>query len=130
MEDRMPEYNAGGVIDAAMNGDCEALTKLISQGNDINAKGAYGESALHWAALKGREDMVTLLLTNNVDTTVLDTQGDTAEKVALKYGYPSLASAIRLASERTSSPQRPSHVEREQGKRTEAPQRSTDQRTL
>jgi ankyrin repeat protein len=50
------------VADAAMHGDREAVTALLSRGADVNLAHGDGMTALHWAALKGDAELAALLV--------------------------------------------------------------------
>jgi ankyrin repeat protein len=50
------------VADAAQRGDVEAVRALLRDGADANAAQGDGMSALHWAAMNGRPDIVDILL--------------------------------------------------------------------
>jgi len=50
------------VADAAQRGDLDAVRALLTRGADVNAAQGDGMTALHWAALEGKEDMIAVLL--------------------------------------------------------------------
>ncbi len=50
------------VADAAMKGDRDAVRRLLSSGEDVNAAQGDGMTALHWAALKGDADLTQMLV--------------------------------------------------------------------
>jgi ankyrin repeat protein len=50
------------VVDAAMNGDRDAVRSMIRQAVDVNAAQGDGMTALHWAALKGDAEMAQMLI--------------------------------------------------------------------
>ncbi len=53
---------APSVVDAARQGDIEALRGLLKQGADVNAAQGDGMTALHWAARRGDADLLQMLL--------------------------------------------------------------------
>ncbi|HUF23567.1 MAG TPA: ankyrin repeat domain-containing protein [Vicinamibacterales bacterium] len=50
------------VADAAMRGDTERVRALLREGADVNAPQGDGMTALHWSALNGDVDTVSVLL--------------------------------------------------------------------
>lgn len=50
------------VADAAERGDVEAVRALLREGADVNAAQGDGMTALHWASLENRAELVQLLL--------------------------------------------------------------------
>ena len=52
----------GQIIDAARNGDFEAVRSLLAQGADANTAQGDGMSALHWAAERGHAAVADVLL--------------------------------------------------------------------
>ncbi|MDA0327934.1 MAG: ankyrin repeat domain-containing protein [Gemmatimonadetes bacterium] len=76
------------VADAAQRGDVEVVRALLQRGADVNAAQGDGMSALHWAAMNGRPDMVDILLyagANQAATTRLG--GYTALHLASRAGH-------------------------------------------
>jgi len=47
---------------ASRNGDLEIVKLLSEKGADLNAKTAFGNTALIWASLEGRSNVLELLL--------------------------------------------------------------------
>ena len=50
------------VAEAAARGDVEAVRSLLRDGADVNAAQGDGMTALHWAALRGDADIVSVLV--------------------------------------------------------------------
>lgn len=59
--------------EAARKGDVAAVTSLLDQGADVNAKFRYGTTALFKAAERGHAEVVKVLLARGADATVKDT---------------------------------------------------------
>jgi outer membrane protein assembly factor BamB len=68
---------ANGVTDdfwaAARKGDVEAVKVLLAKGVNVNAKTAYGATALSFAADKGHVEVIKVLLAAKADPNVKDT---------------------------------------------------------
>jgi len=56
------------VADAAQRGDIEVVRELLRDGADVNAAQGDGMTALHWAAMHDRPDMVELLVYAGANT--------------------------------------------------------------
>src|SRR4051812_20740250 len=50
------------VVDAAMQGNRDAVKSMLKQGADVNTAQGDGMTALHWAVQKGDLDLVKTLL--------------------------------------------------------------------
>lgn len=64
------------LIDAACEGDVEAVARTVKAGADVNARWC-GATALHLAAEHGHENVVQFLLDHQRDVDALDAEGDT-----------------------------------------------------
>src|SRR5581483_4572696 len=53
---------AVSVVDAAMQGNKDAVKSLLKQGADVNTAQGDGMTALHWAVQKGDVDLARTLL--------------------------------------------------------------------
>src|SRR5262245_59854886 len=58
---------------AARKGDAAAVKVLLAKGADVNAKAAYGATALSFASDKGRVEVVKVLLAHKAELNVKDT---------------------------------------------------------
>jgi outer membrane protein assembly factor BamB len=61
------------LLAAAKTGDAAALELLLTSGADVNARTAYGVTALHLAADKGHLEVVQVLLRHKADINLKDT---------------------------------------------------------
>src|SRR5690349_14791372 len=53
-------------------GDVERLTELLGGGQNVNARGSAGRTALHRAAARGHTETVELLLSHGADPSLAD----------------------------------------------------------
>jgi hypothetical protein len=83
------------LYEAVRKGDLAAVTSLLDQGADVNAKFRYGATALFKAAERGHTEIVKLLLARGADVTVKDTfYGATAMTWALNNDHVEVVTAI------------------------------------
>src|SRR5437588_6754931 len=61
------------LLAAAGKGDAAAVKALLAKGADVNARNAYGATALSFAADKGHLEVVKLLLQHKADVNAKDT---------------------------------------------------------
>lgn len=81
--------------EAVRKGDLAAVTSLLDQGADVNAKFRYGATALFKAAERGHTEIVKLLLARGADVAVKDTfYGATAMTWALDNDHVDVVTAI------------------------------------
>ena len=80
--DALPRlYREDGAVSAAFvlacrNGHTDAARFLLDRGADVDARGFFGATALHWAALNGHADTVAFLLDQGADPALRDGQFD------------------------------------------------------
>lgn len=74
------------VVDAAMQGDSEAVRRLLEEGADVNVRQADGATALHWAAYKGDTSMAMLLLEAGANPSAVNRNGSTPMWLAASQG--------------------------------------------
>lgn len=70
--------------EAACNGDIDVVLEILSKGINVDARHTInGWTALHWAAKRGRKEIVEILLDHGADASVLTEKGETASSLAL-----------------------------------------------
>ena len=74
------------LVDAAKNGDTEAVQRLLKQGIPVNASQPDGFTALHWAAQQDKADMADLLIRSGEKVNVADNYGVTPLLLACTNG--------------------------------------------
>ena len=80
---------------AASSRDLDKVNQLIAGGSiDINYQDNRGNTALIWAAYKGREDVVKALIAAGADLSLTDQDGNAAEN-AREQGHGDLANYIQ-----------------------------------
>jgi ankyrin repeat protein len=72
---------------AALSGRLGVTTRLIERGANINATGAGGNTALHYAARRGYEEVVVLLLREGAQANTRDNDGMTPLMWACVNGH-------------------------------------------
>jgi len=73
------------LIVAASEGDDMEIKRLLSEGEDINASGKLGETALMMAAKNDRRTTVRLLLKSGADVYAKTAKGNTARDIARQH---------------------------------------------
>ena len=73
------------LIVAASEGNDTEIERLLSEGEDINASGKIGETALMMAAKNDRRTTVRLLLKNGADVYAKTAKGNTARDIARQH---------------------------------------------
>ena len=63
------------LLDAAKNGDIEAVKQHLAAGADVNAKTADGTTPLHNAAVYGHNEVVELLIANGAEVNAIIVSG-------------------------------------------------------
>jgi RNA polymerase sigma factor (sigma-70 family) len=84
---------------ACRSGQLAVARLLLEHGADIDARGHFGATGLHWAALNGHTEVVRWLLERGAATDARDPRFDsTPEGWALETGHADLAALIAEAS--------------------------------
>ena len=86
------------LMKAAWEGDTGQAQALIHNGVDVNARDAFGRTALIIAASQGHTYIVQVLLEQGADTDIRDSVGTTALIAAEARGYSRIASLLRTSS--------------------------------
>lgn len=82
-------------LQAAINGDLDAVKKFCSDKEfDINTIYIHGQTALHFAAEKGYEEIVDFLCQQGINTDIQDNSGDTALHVAAAHGNANIIDCL------------------------------------
>jgi ankyrin repeat protein len=84
---------------ACRSGQLAVAQLLLEHGADIDARGHFGATGLHWAALNGHTEVVRWLLERGAATDECDPRFDsTPEGWALETGHADLAALIAEAA--------------------------------
>ena len=82
---------------AARNGHSEVVEYLLDHGANVDAKGVFGATGLHWGAMNGHRRTVELLIARGADLTIRDERFDsTPEGWAKEGGHTDLANLLRV----------------------------------
>ena len=71
---------------AAIWGDRDAISLLVSAGTKVNAQGEHGFTPLHEASAQGNSEAVAELLSLGADASIRNSNGETALEVAILSG--------------------------------------------
>ncbi len=83
------------LIDAALEGNIEAVKQHLAAGADVNAKDEFGATPLHNAVWEGHKETAELLIDRGGDVNVLDEDGYTPLDWAESQEHKELADLLR-----------------------------------
>ena len=88
-----PELISDAFYIAGRNGHIEVMAFLLERGADINCRGFFGGTGLHWAAINGHKAAVRWLLDHGADAALKDTEFD-----ATPHGWALETSQTEIAA--------------------------------
>ncbi len=87
------------IREAVKTGNIEAVKQHLNAGADVNAKGKYGRTPLHYAASRGLNKIIELLIARGADVNtkieVGDYKGQTPLDGATQWNHPETADLLR-----------------------------------
>ena len=83
------------LIDAAWDGNIEAVKQHLAAGTDVNAKNDFGRTPLHEAASNGHKEIVELLISNGADVNAKSDIYGTPLDVVIEYKQTQAADFLR-----------------------------------
>ena len=87
------------IREAVKAGNIEAVKQHLDAGADVNAKGKYGRTPLHYAATRGLKKIIELLIAKGADVNtkieVGDYKGQTPLDGAMQWNHPETATLLR-----------------------------------
>jgi ankyrin repeat protein len=102
---RRPKIPPDRMFDAVKLGDFPSLRQMLSDDPSLATvkDQRFGGTALHWAALKGHQAVVALLIAEGADLKALNNDGETALQVAQRAGRTEVVALLRPAGPFTAS---------------------------
>jgi ankyrin repeat protein len=94
-----PFSASGGIFDAAKRGDVAAVRQLLAENPKLVslADTGFGATPLHWAALRGQDAVVEVLLAAGASPTATNRDGETPLQVAERAKKGDTAAILRRA---------------------------------
>ena len=93
------------IREAVKTGNIQSVKQHIAAGADVNAKGKYGRTPLHYAASRGLKKIIELLIARGADVNtkieVGDYKGHTPLDGAIQWNHPETADLLRKLGGKT-----------------------------
>jgi len=87
------------IREAVKAGNIEAVKQHLDAGADVNAKGKYGRTPLHYAATRGLKKIIELLIAKGADVNTKIEVGDYKDQTpldgAMQWNHPETATLLR-----------------------------------
>ncbi len=96
---------ADALLEAARRGDAAAVRALLAKGADVNAAPGDGMTALHWAAERGQQNVVALLLGAGAQASAVTRLGGYQPlHLAARGGHADVVTALLAANAEATAP--------------------------
>lgn len=82
-----PSEVKNDIFKAVKLGNTKDVSRLLTEGADVNAKDKYGDTLLHSAAYEGRKEMVELLIAKGAEVNAKNIYGGTPLHFAATFGH-------------------------------------------
>ncbi|XP_024543840.1 ankyrin repeat domain-containing protein 1-like isoform X2 [Selaginella moellendorffii] len=82
---------------AIKNRNVEMAKYLIIRNSDVKMQNAVGDTALHWAALRGDEELVKMIINKMAEINAVGECGNTPLHLACSRNYVQIAKILILA---------------------------------
>ena len=83
------------LMEAAFDGNEEAVRLLLKMGANVKATGSGQNNALHWAAVNGNVNVANLLIASNVDVNARSDKGETPLDIAKRNRHELFVTYLR-----------------------------------
>jgi len=101
----------GALIQAAKDGNIEAVKQHLAAGADVNAKNESGYTPLHHAAVDGRKEIAELLIAQGADVNAKIADGYTPLDTAINYNQSEITALLRKHGGKTKKELEPAKPE-------------------
>ncbi|XP_048244335.1 uncharacterized protein LOC124130838 isoform X3 [Haliotis rufescens] len=88
------DKHGSGIIHLACRGGNTAIVQHVLSPSNINSRGEYGWTAVMQAAVNGHQSVFDLLVSNQADLTLVDTDGDSLLHLACRGGNTAIVQHV------------------------------------